>query len=587
MNRILLPLLLFLFVTLSYGQQQEEALKDIKGKILHMNAPLPSVVVSNTSSDFEIVSDTDGSYIIAAKEGDILTFTYPGMNTLEIIVEDVTRILNIKMTQQLTKLKEVTVSRSRLKSQDQMRAEYRTNPNLINTAFGFIDTETSSVKMEVLNESNFNGASLCILDVLRARFSGVRVFGNCTNGGGITIRGIGSLNNASGAIYDVDGQIFRETPLFIMPENMERIAILYGFSATVRYGFAGGGGVVVINTKGANFLTEPGTKKPYDLARVRNNIFDGNVITANALEANAPNYLKKLRAAKNLEAAMAIYKEQMQRYSSSFHYAIDAHKYFKDVWNAMDFSEAVIQNQWDVFQDNPVALKALAYVYEEAGDFEMANQLYKDIFILRPHYAQSYLDLANSYRNIGNFKRAAAIFSRYDYLIQEGFIIAKDLAFTETMRREFDNLLDLHGKHLVNDRKSKFSNTKKENIGTRMVFEWNDSEAEFNLQFVNPQGHYYNWKHNQEANAERIRDEKLKGYSCEEYLIDDSLVGTWKVNTTYMGNKTLTPSYLKVTVYHNYGTASQSKEIRIFKLSLKNVSQELFTLSHSVKLASK
>ena len=116
--------------------------------------------------------------------------------------------------------------------------------------------------------------------------------------------------------------------------------------------------------------------------------------------------------------------------------------------------------------------------------------------------------------------------------------------------------------------------------GTRLVFEWNDSEAEFELQFVNPENQYYNWEHSLLANADRIKDEKLKGYSCEEYLIDDSLKGVWKVNVKYLGNKHLSPTYLKVTAYYDYGTRRQREETKVFKLDLKDTKQELLTLNN-------
>ena len=115
--------------------------------------------------------------------------------------------------------------------------------------------------------------------------------------------------------------------------------------------------------------------------------------------------------------------------------------------------------------------------------------------------------------------------------------------------------------------------------GTRLVFEWNDGEAEFDLQFVNPENQYYKWKHNIFENAEAIAMEKDYGYNVKEYLVDGSLPGTWQVNVNYSGNKSLTPTYLKATIYSNYGSRSQSKEVKVFKLSLKNVNQELFRLT--------
>ena len=87
------------------------------------------------------------------------------------------------------------------------------------------------------------------------------------------------------------------------------------------------------------------------------------------------------------------------------------------------------------------------------------------------------------------------------------------------------------------------------------------------------------------ADPNRIKEEKIKGYSCEEYLIDGSLTGTWQVNLKYLGNKSLTPTFFKVTIYSNYGTKSQRKQEKVFKLQLKNVNQELFKVQNSNSLA--
>jgi uncharacterized protein YfaP (DUF2135 family) len=115
---------------------------------------------------------------------------------------------------------------------------------------------------------------------------------------------------------------------------------------------------------------------------------------------------------------------------------------------------------------------------------------------------------------------------------------------------------------------------------TRVVVEWNDTEAEFELQFVNPENQYHNWKHTYVDNDKRLVDEKIKGYSMEEHIIDNNLPGLWQVNVRYMGNKSLTPTYLKITTYYNYGQRSQQKEVHTFKLTLKNNWQKLLSINN-------
>jgi tetratricopeptide (TPR) repeat protein len=284
--------------------------------------------------------------------------------------------------------------------------------------------------------------------------------------------------------------------------------------------------------------------------------------------------------------AIAVYKEQAKAYRSSLYYVLDVFGYFNSRWNNTELANDILKEHWDLFSENPLGLKALAYLYQAMGDNQKAHELFKEVFILRPNYAQSYRDLALSYTDIGDFKKAASMYARYDFLVGEAFIDAEDKGFTPLIEREFRNFIELHGAEVTKTRLSKDESLTTDFKGTRLVFEWNDSEAEFDLQFVNPKNHFFTWEHNMFANADRIKEEKIKGYSCEEYLIDSSLKGTWQVNLKYLGNKSLTPTYLKATLYYNYGTTSQRKETKVFKLQLKNVYQELFKVQNSLSLIS-
>jgi uncharacterized protein YfaP (DUF2135 family) len=149
--------------------------------------------------------------------------------------------------------------------------------------------------------------------------------------------------------------------------------------------------------------------------------------------------------------------------------------------------------------------------------------------------------------------------------------------------REFNNLLSLQGEALVSKKEHlNFKNSEDGFEGIRLVFEWNDGEAEFELQFVNPKGRYFKTEHSLFADGQHIREEKLLGYSTEEFLIDASMPGTWQVNVKYLGNKRLSPSYLKAVIYYNYGNTAQRKETKVYNMDLKHVNQELFKIENKI-----
>lgn len=600
----------YLFIVISsYGYAQERS-KIISGIVSDSRAPMENVQITVDDKDTTLFTDVQGRYTLNALPGNTIRYSFTGMKTVEIVVEDVTRILNIKMIPDIEELDEVVVIKSKRKSQQELELAYNTNPNLIKTAYGIINPETAAYQIRILSEEYISNVNLCILDVLRNEFPGLTVTGDCINGGidggldtessnliagkggegdvnksdmRVTVRGSNSLFNDQSVIFDVDGQILTEAPLWILPSNMKRVAVLSSFAASTKYGAIASGGVVIINTNSGS--TSPKSKEITDQARLRNNKYKGDALSSTALLSDLPTYLQEFRESGSLDDVKKKHAFYAPRYGASYGYYVDVLKFVFENWKGNAFEEKIFQEGLANFDETPVALKALAYVCQSKGDFKKANELYKEIFILRPNYAQSYMDLANSYREINDSKKAATLFMRYDFLFKEGLMVKDSTAFGIMMDRELSNLIMLKGKEL-------FAKEAKKHIleddfnGIRLVFEWNDSEAEFELQFVNPEGHYFVSAHSLAADAERIRKEKMIGYSCEEFLLDESLPGTWQVNAKYLGNKSLTTSYLKATIYYDYGSPAQRKEIKVFKLALKDVNQELFKLNNVSKIVS-
>ncbi|MEP2238906.1 MAG: carboxypeptidase-like regulatory domain-containing protein [Maribacter sp.] len=573
---------LFLLVLASFACNVHAQSKIVKGKVTQMDAPLANVQISIIDSDIATTTDSNGFYQITTEPRDVLLYKYPGLNDVQIMVEDVTRTLNIGMSQKVEQLDEVTVKGSNRKSQSELEEEYKYKPNLIKTAFGILDSETAPGKIRFLQEDEINDVGICILDVVRNEFPGVRVFGDCMRGGGVYIRGFNSISQASPAVYDVDGQILTSAPTWIAPASIARLAVLNNLAMTTRYGSIGAGGVIVINTKTLLYAGNV-DGKPYDQAKLRNNKYDNSALSTIQFKKDKPLYMIELLNAKTEDEAKVIYENQIKKYSSSYYYVLDAYDYFSNKWKNNEFAEMIIQENDRVLSGNPLALKSLAYIYQAEGKFEKANKLYEDVYTLRADYAQSYLDLANSYRDLGMNQKAAAMYLRYDYLLEEE-LLEKEEEVKTIMDRDLNNLISLKGADLVSTDKVNEIKLDDDFKGTRLVFEWSDSEAEFELQFVNPEKRYYKSEHSLMADSERIQSEKRSGFSSEEYLIDDTIRGNWLVNATYLGNKSLTPTYLKATVYYNYGSASQRKETKVFKLGLRNVNQQLFSVSNAVSM---
>ncbi len=590
-----------LMMLLPLGMVAQDGLRTIRGTLTDGKNPIENVKVQIDGKNAVTTSDTQGKYAIDVETGDVIVYSYLGLKTVRIKIEDVTRILNPILIPDVTELDEVVVQASNRRSQNDMKEDYAVNKNIIKTAWGYLDADRAAGNIRILTEDEINPISICILDLLRNRFPGVRVTGSCTTGGNtpdigditdqrlqiggqVLIRPGNSITSALPAVFDIDGQIFEDAPVWLDINRIKRIAILSNLATTAPYGAFGKGGVVVINTIGGN----PTADQFVDRARLKNNYADGSELSREEVAKNAPVYVKDLMNSGSFEDAKAIFERHRATYSNSPYFLLDAYTYFSETRKETEYADGIIDEYFGPYTTNPVLMKALAYTYESQQRYEKANDVYKEVFILRPNYVQSYFDMANSYRDLNESKQAASLYARYEYLIDQGFLEQDTLGFGPIMEREFNNLLMLHRDKLVDGRKAKSLFVAKEDFeGTRLVFEWNDGEAEFDLQFVNPENQYLKWKHSIFDNADLIEREKDFGYNVTEYLVDGALPGTWKVNVNYLGNKSLTPSYLKATIYSNYGTALQRKEVRTFKLSLKNVNQRLFTLQVASKVVSR
>ncbi|WP_281543011.1 carboxypeptidase-like regulatory domain-containing protein [Maribacter aestuarii] len=580
MNRCCLILLLL--STSIWGQQNEIT---VSGKVSDGKNPIPDVNITVADSETETRTDAKGFYRITVSEGAILNYSHVGYETVEIVTEDIGRTLNIIMVPKVNRLDNVTVTKSRpRKTQKELFQEYNTNPNLIKTMFGILDKENIATSLYILDEKDFPPGAIYLGQLLN-KLPGFRPSY--------------SFKNEQLPMIEIDGMLYSsDAPVFLDVSNIERIATTSSRAALSKYGTVANGGLIIINTKTGNFSPGSNGITNYDQAKLRNNTYENDAIqtplnltrlgaelhslslVSKNVEGTNPTYLIRLLESKSETEAKEIYENQRTMHGSSPYYVLDAYDYFSNRWKNREFADSVIEQNKTILENNSHALKALAYIFQAEGRLKKANEIYKEIFLLRPNYAQSYMDLANSYREIEEYQKAAVLYARYAYLVEEGFLRTEGDLGT-IMVRELNNLVTLQGDKLLAEKERKKLMWNDEFEGTRITFEWNDSEAEFKLQFVNPGGNYYVSEHSLMANADRIQEEKISGFSCEEYLIYAPISGVWRVNAEYLGNKSLTPTYLKANIYHNYGRANQRKEIKVFKLYTKDVKQQLFKVSNT------
>ena len=563
-------LIFFILLSFSLISWSQTNTNSIKGVVTSYDAPLPNVNISLKGSSSGIQTDNSGKYQINASPRDILVFSYVGMKTVEIIVEDVTKVLNIDMLPMVQELDEVTVEQRKKKGQEAMAIDYATKKSIIQTAYGFIDAENAGYEMNFVDGASLNGGAVYLVDALIGILPGLRR----GEGNTVLLRGGGSLENPKPPIFEVDGIIFTSSPDFLDLNSIDRIAIIPGLKGAIRYGNIASGGVIIINTKGKFIKREEGSNKPYDQAKLRNNKFDKSMATSVLVRA-APIYIINMEKADSDEAAYTVFQEQKKIYGSSPYFFLASLKHFYEKRANNPFTFKIESEFKDEFEDNPDALKGLAYLLEDQKRIEEVLSLYKKIFIKRPRYAQSYRDLANMYVVNQQYKKGLGIYARYKSFRKMDSIAAIEDGIDAIMETETINLMALRPDQLAISESDRVDG---DVGGIRVLFEWNNSETEFDLQFVNPESRYFVWSHTLENEPKRIYDEKIKGYSSKQFLIDETQEGVWKINLKYLGNKGYDPTYLKTTIYYNYGKPSQKEVIEVTEMSEKNVNRELLSI---------
>ncbi|MDA9067246.1 carboxypeptidase-like regulatory domain-containing protein [Flavobacteriaceae bacterium] len=543
----------------------EESGPNLFGKVFSVSGPIQGATIRIKNSLVEAQSDFDGYFNIDAQVGDILIVNFLGMTEKQTVVEDLDDLYVLLKTEAQV-LDEVVLSSSN-KNED----------NLVDTGYGRKNKDAVGFSNSTITKKDFSPGAINLVDVIRGQFAGVQIEGFGTPR--ITIRGgTGSMNTPAYAIYDVDGLIFEDFPNFINVQQIESITILKSYGATNRYGSVGRGGVFVIRM---NNLYK-GSSQSLDSALIKGNDYEEE-LSMISLENNS-NYIKELEEAFSFENAKEIYLRQTSNLEfKSLPYYFDSYDYFKR-WDN-DYAFSILTDAVISAKSNPKALKALAYKMESVDRNFEAELVFEHLLKIRPSHEQSYRDLALIYSKNKKYVLAADIYKKIllnsiDEVEVLGLqkTIANEAYHLYTTNRDafdFKNFpvdvlkrllpnIDLNKKIKQND----FIKPKEFGYDYRVVFDWSDSNIEFNIQFVSPSKKFFNWSHTKFENKEQLMDEIKFGYNTEEFIIDDSQKGEWLINIdNFSIESDINPTFLKYTVYKNYGRDNEIRKTSVINLN--------------------
>ncbi|WP_281614857.1 TonB-dependent receptor [Flammeovirga sp. SubArs3] len=208
----------------------------IEGKVLGAedNLPLPGVNILVQGTKQGTVSDFDGKFSMLVTNGDVLVFSFIGMQTKTFTVNSESS-LTITLDSDVELLDEVV----KIGYGEQKKKEI------------------SGAVAHVKSESLENFVTSDIGDALQGQVAGVSVTsasGSPGEASVIQIRGVSTVSNVEGAnqpLYVVDGIPQNEDPR-LAPNEIASIDILKDLASCAVYGTRGANGVILITTKTGN-----------------------------------------------------------------------------------------------------------------------------------------------------------------------------------------------------------------------------------------------------------------------------------------------------------------------------------------------
>lgn len=217
----ILTLLLVLVVQVSFAQ-----LKTVTGTVTdEQGLPLPGVNILVEDTNRGTQTDFDGNYSIEAAEGEVLVFSFVGMETARFTVGNVTTIDAI-LQADAAQLQEVVVTALGIRREKQ--------------SLGFAQQTVAGEELTKARETNVNNA-------LAGKVAGVQFTGAPSSGfNNSSIR----LRGDSGVLYIVDN-IKVSSSSDINTDDIADMSVLKGAAATALYGPEGINGVIIITTKRA------------------------------------------------------------------------------------------------------------------------------------------------------------------------------------------------------------------------------------------------------------------------------------------------------------------------------------------------
>ena len=539
-------ILVCLFLSTSVLLAQQKTV--VTGVVKSADGPIQGATVTVKNTFNEVVTNQKGEFSIKVTQDDtVLEVSSFAMEYKELIIQRDTP-MKIKLDYDGQLLDEVLI-KGKKKSKDEF----------VETAYGRKNTKSLGYSTgQEITEEDIRDTDITVFDILR-KMPGVEIFGMPGFNQSILFTRNRTITSQAPRVV-LDGALLDQSILnSLSPSEISSIKLLKGLTATLRYGQLGSGGIIFIVTKlgkGNNVSTKEKIKS----LQVKGNEYLETVPSL-ATVNNKSTTLSALEKATTLAQAKAIFKKQ-EKTNTTIPFYIESSEYFLK-WDK-EYSFEILSTIASLAPNNIKALKAYAFVLEGRGAYKKVVNIYNRILALRPDSSQSYRDLALAYEAAGDYELALTLLYQivYNTIPNVDCSGIQELAYNEL-------------RHLLAFHKNKVSFEKLPNEllslnfkkDIRIVFEWTQPDVDFDVQFVSPERKFFNWTHTRFESKSLLQEEVSQGYAIKEHIIDDAQTGPWIVNMEFLSTeRPKNPTYLKYTVFQDYGLPTQTKNTKIIAM---------------------
>ena len=539
-------ILVGLFLSTSVLLAQQKTV--VTGVVKSADGPIQGATVTVKNTFNEVVTNQKGEFSIKVTQDDtVLEVSSFAMEYKELIIHR-DAPMKIKLDYDGQLLDEVLI-KGKKKSKDEF----------VETAYGRKNTKSLGYSTgQEITEEDIRDTDITVFDILR-KMPGVEIFGMPGFNQSILFTRNRTITSQAPRVV-LDGALLDQSILnSLSPSEISSIKLLKGLTATLRYGQLGSGGIIFIVTKlgkGNNVSTKEKIKS----LQVKGNEYVETVPSL-ATVNNKSTTLSALEKATTLAQAKAIFKKQ-EKTNTTIPFYIESSEYFLK-WDK-EYSFEILSTIASLAPNNIKALKAYAFILEGRGAYKKVVNIYNRILALRPDSSQSYRDLALAYEAAGDYELALTLLYQivYNTIPNVDCSGIQELAYNEL-------------RHLLAFHKNKVSFEKLPNEllslnfkkDIRIVFEWTQPDVDFDVQFVSPERKFFNWTHTRFESKSLLQEEVSQGYAIKEHIIDDAQTGPWIVNMEFLSTeRPKNPTYLKYTVFQDYGLPTQTKNTKIIAM---------------------